>query len=186
MKPHEEYVKTFSVALMADIAQDPDLSIQVIRGDVSGSKLGGEVLQNVVRGAQGGRIRFPHVQRLIRQRMDAEKRILRDAGVGAETPVKAESNIWDAIGGAITGAAAIASSVLTKKYEASGDKAVAALNAQSQQLSLQAQQIAAQTAARIAAGPTDGVPGWVIPTAIGSGILAALGGIIYAATRRGR
>ncbi|MGH9389542.1 MAG: hypothetical protein ACRD1Z_07995 [Vicinamibacteria bacterium] len=181
----KEYARAFSAAFVADLARDPDLSLRVARGRVSAAGLRDEAFRDIARGVRGGRTRFPHLQRLVRQQMEVEKRVLRDAGVGAEAPAKPEANVWDAIGGAIAGAATIASNVLTTKYEAKGNEAVASLNAQSQQLSLQAQQLAAQTAARAAAGPPSETPGWVVPAAVGVGLLL-VGGVVYAATRKRR
>lgn len=181
---NEQHARAFSAAFMADLARDHELALRVARGQVSASGLRDEALRDVARGVRGGRSRFPHVGRLVRQQMEIEKRALRDAGVGAEATVKPASNIWDAIGGAIAGAATIASNVLTKKYETKGDEAVAKLNAQSQQLSLQAQQLAAQTAERMTVA-REGAPGWIVPAAIGGGLLL-VGGIVYAATRKGR
>lgn len=179
---NEEYTRAFTVALMADLAADPEAASAVARGKIRPDQLRRDVFTSVVRGVRGGRTPFRHVTALVRQQMAAEKKVARDAGMGAE------ANVWGAIGSAISGAANIASNVLTTKYEAKGQEAVAKLNAQSQALSLQAQQLAAQTADRMAAASASaagtGTPGWVVPAAVGGGLLL-LGGIVYAATRKG-
>jgi putative sterol carrier protein len=176
------HARAFSVAFIADLARNPSLSMQVARGHISASKLRDEAFKDVVAGVTGKKKRhlFPNVQKFVKLHINSEKKRLHDAGIGAE------SSVWDAIGGAITGAADIVSGVLTSKYKASGDKAVAGFNAQSQQLNLQAQQLAAQTAERMASAgtaSTSATPGWVTPVAIGGGLLL-IGGVIYAVTRR--
>lgn len=186
MSVREEYTRAFSAALVADLARNPSLALAVASGRTSPARLRDEALSESVRGVRTGRSRFPHVAALVRQQVEAEKSALREAGMGAEE-AKAAGSVWDAVGAAIAGAAGIASSILGKKYEAKGNEAVAKLNAQSQQLSLQAQQLASQTAERMTSVSRrePGTPGWVAPVAIGGGVLL-LGGIVYAATRKGR
>lgn len=179
MKIRPEYVRTFTAALMADLSQDPTLAARVARGGLSPASLDQIVLASVARGVRGGRTPFRHVAGLVRSEMEFEK-VARDSGVGAEAPVAAAAgSVWDAVGAAISGAATIASNVLTTKYKAEGDAAVAKLTAQSQSLSAQAAQLASQTQSASASG----TPGWVLPVAATVGALV-IGGVVWAMSRR--
>lgn len=180
----EATARALAAALVADMARAPSLQAQIARG-FSGEQLGRMILGDIRRMVEGNKTvpLFPNIRALMKTEINVEEARLS----GAMGQID-----WGAIVGGVIGAAG---AFVAAKWQTSAQLSIAKLQAEQQQLAVQAAGIdaakqrlalaAAQGVPSAAASVEGGgLPSWAIP--VGAAAVVGIGVATVLATRGGK